>query len=61
MNVYYIARAWASIDGKLEEFDRECRNPNIENDTGTYEGYMTEAVELVARAMGYEKNDKERS
>lgn len=47
-----VARAWASIDGKAETFDREKAivYPNWEGDSGTYEGYMTEAEELLKRS-----------
>ena len=50
-----FARAWASIDGKVEAFDRE-RGVPIPDDieavgfTGHYLGYMAEAEELLKRA-----------
>lgn len=48
-----IARAWASIDGWTDEFDRESQ-PDVKYDapeyTGHYEGYMSEAAELIRRA-----------
>ena len=49
-----IARAWASMDGKEEYFDREklCKNP----DYGYYEGYMADALELMQRAKIPEEN-----
>lgn len=51
-----FARAWASIDGKAEAFDRE-RGTAIEYDdpsyTGHFEGYMAEAKELLKRAGCY--------
>lgn len=55
-----FARAWASIDGRLADFDRE-RNlalpPEEEWDsegwTGHYIGYMAEARELLERAGCY--------
>lgn len=55
-----FARAWASIDGRLEEFDRE-RNKALPPEeawesqewTGHYIGYMAEARELLERAGCY--------
>ena len=48
-----FASAWASIDGKSEEFEREA-DGSLPYDhpqyTGHYEGYMTEANELLQRA-----------
>lgn len=55
-----FARAWASIDGKSAEFDRERGKPipykdDIEEEgwTGHYVGYMAEAEELLKRAGCY--------
>ncbi len=47
-----VARAWASIDGKLVEFEDERKSgcSLMEEDTGTYEGYVTEAAELLRRS-----------
>ncbi len=49
-----VARAWASIDGKVEQFDLEKNNPNLAYDdpsyVGSYEGYLTEADELLKRS-----------
>ena len=42
-----IAEAWASIDGKVLAFKSD-RDGN--GDSGCYEGYMTEAEELLNRA-----------
>jgi hypothetical protein len=55
-----FARAWASIDGKAEVFDRE-RGMGIPDHedweelkfTGHFEGYMAEAAELLKRAGCY--------
>lgn len=48
-----LARAWASIDGKSDEFD-EGRGKSVFDDrTGHYAGYCAEAMEIVARATGY--------
>lgn len=51
--VYAFAAAWASIDGKLEAFEREKAGtvtPESDDYTGHYEGYMYEAAELLNRA-----------
>ena len=55
-----FARAWASIDGRLDEFDRERNRPlppeeawDGETWTGHYIGYMAEARELLERAGCY--------
>ena len=55
-----FARAWASIDGKAEAFDRERGKPipDIEDMddsgfTGHYVGYMEDAKELLKRAGCY--------
>lgn len=48
-----FAAAWASIDGKLEAFEREEVGPmprETPGYTGHYEGYMVEAAELLHRA-----------
>lgn len=49
-----VARAWASIDGKVDQFDLEKNNPNLAYDdpayVGSYEGYMAEANELLKRS-----------
>ena len=47
-----VARAWTSIDGKLVEFEDERKSgcSLMEEDTGTYEGYMTDAAELLRRS-----------
>lgn len=45
-----FARAWASIDGKAEAFDRERGLLPDDDFTGTFEGYMEEARELLQRA-----------
>lgn len=49
-----FARAWASIDGKADRFDQERGRSYLEEDnTGTFEGYMIEALELLRRANCY--------
>lgn len=47
-----FAEAWASIDGKLENFlrDKSEAGKQHSEDTGIYEGYMYEAAELLNRA-----------
>lgn len=52
-----FARAWASMDGKAEAFDRERGQPipdlnEMESSgwTGHYVGYMEDARELLKRA-----------
>lgn len=44
-----LADSWASIDGKLDQF-RDCKaSPMLEEDLGSYEGYMAEAQEMIKR------------
>lgn len=50
-----VARAWATMDGKADLFDREKGLPISEHIddptfTGAYEGYMEEARELMRRS-----------
>lgn len=47
-----VARAWASIDGKLDAFEREREGMDYDDPkyTGHYEGYLAEAKELLARS-----------
>jgi hypothetical protein len=50
-----LAEAWASIDGKLEQF-RQCRDDGFaEEADGYYVGYLSDAEELRRRleARGY--------
>jgi len=42
-----IARAWASLDGKQNQFDRCKVDPAFEDETGHYEGYIADAEALV--------------
>ncbi|PZQ99231.1 MAG: hypothetical protein DI533_00550 [Cereibacter sphaeroides] len=45
-----VARAWAGIDGKTALFD-ECKvDPEAEEAEGTYEGYRSDAEELLRRS-----------
>ncbi len=47
-----VAQSWASIDGKLECFESErdvANDASILSQGGYYEGYLTEAAELVRR------------
>lgn len=45
-----FARAWASMDGKLEEFEKGKADPAYDMEVGHYMGYMTEAEELIKRS-----------
>ena len=45
-----IARAWASIDGKADFFDRGKADPDYDNDMGYYMGYIEETKELLKRS-----------
>lgn len=51
----FIARAWASIDGKLELFDKCKTDQDLDEIEGCYEGYITEAIELLERAHKFEE------
>lgn len=53
--IYALAAAWASIDGKLEAFSAERGMSIAVAPTGHYEGYMSEAEELIERlkSRGY--------
>ena len=48
-----IARAWASIDGRRDEFDRGKVDRDYECEAGHYEGYISEAEEMLRRAWQY--------
>lgn len=50
-----LARAWASIDGKREQFEIGEFSHDIEAGGGHYAGYMCEAEELLRRATKYAK------
>lgn len=58
INVEHLARAWAAIDGKLIVFNREKEQPYNKDDTGTYEGYMSEAESLIERYEYEVKNNE---
>ncbi len=49
-----LARAWASIDGKRDQFDAE-RDKSVfdEGVTGHYAGYIVETEEAITRATHY--------
>lgn len=50
-SVEMLAEAWASMDGLIRQFRYERdgkRHPDAEY-TGTYEGYIAEAEEMVRR------------
>lgn len=50
-----IARAWASIDGKLDRFDKCKANISFDDTDGTYSGYISDTEELMRRAYEYEE------
>ena len=45
-----VARAWASIDGKADDFDKCKADPDLDMAQGYYMGYMEEAKELMKRS-----------
>lgn len=49
-----VAAAWASIDGKISQFESEKElppdTPQSDRGGGYYDGYMVEAEELLKRA-----------
>ena len=49
--IYAVARAWASIDGKLELFLRCQKDSAVEGDLGHYEGYLADARSLIERSQ----------
>jgi hypothetical protein len=53
-----MARAWASIDGKRDEFDIGRESPDIEAGGGHYAGYLSEAEEMLKRATLYASERK---
>jgi hypothetical protein len=48
-----MARAWASMDGKEDRFDKGKADPEFDNTDGTYSGYCVEAREILERAANY--------
>lgn len=57
-NIEDLARAWASIDGKRDEFD-EGRDKSVMDDkTGHYAGYVVETEEILERAIAYARGRK---
>jgi len=48
-----LARAWASIDGKLVHFDEGKTKSVWEDKTGHYAGYVVETEEMISRAIKY--------
>jgi hypothetical protein len=51
VTVEEVARAWASLDGNRDEFDREKTGAKIV--TGHYEGYIADAEALLQTALRY--------
>lgn len=45
-----VARAWADMDGKAPMFDKCKNDPETEAVLGWYNGYMSEARELLCRS-----------
>lgn len=45
-----VARAWASMDGKLEKFEICKADPDIDLTDGYYMGYIADAKELLKRS-----------
>lgn len=58
VTVKELARAWASIDGKRDEFDIGAASDDIEAGGGHYAGYVCEAEELLRRATKYARERK---
>ena len=54
-----VARAWASIDGKLDKFDACRADPDREAKEGFYEGYVSDAESLLNRAYKFEDKAKQ--
>lgn len=48
-----FARAWASLDNKLHQFDAEKGKRLSDCIWGTYQGYVTEMEEIFVRATEY--------
>jgi hypothetical protein len=47
-----LADAWASIDGKIEQFRAGKGAPSLEDEQGGhYSGYMAEAQEMMERLL----------
>lgn len=46
-----MARAWASLDGKLDRFNHDKNSP--ETLDGTYSGYCSEVQQMIRRANRY--------
>lgn len=55
-----LADAWASVDGKLDNFRRGKKAKSVTAYGGHYEGYMSDADELLTRLKrrGYELTKK---
>lgn len=45
-----VAKAWASIDGELETYEKSKSDPSLDMTEGTYSGYRAEAKELLKRS-----------
>lgn len=51
-----IARAWASLDGKRDEFDAGKGESVTDDETGHYAGYLYETEEVIERAIKYARS-----
>jgi len=51
-----VAKAWASIDGRLEGFEECKNNPEADEIDGHYSGYLSDAEELLRRANKYQNS-----
>lgn len=56
-----MARAWASMDGKRDEFDAGKGKSLMKDKTGHYAGYMEEMEEVLRRAAKYARKRKEKA
>lgn len=45
-----VARAWASMDGKLSKFEKGKTDPDYDLTHGYYMGYIEDAKALLQRA-----------
>jgi hypothetical protein len=50
-----VARAWASMDGKLDKFHACKADKELDKTQGHYMGYLIDAEELIKRADLFEE------
>lgn len=53
-----LARAWASIDGRRDEFDAGADKSLADDETGHFTGYVIETEETITRATNYARARK---